>query len=283
MPGPRLALTAALVVASALALAACGSSDNKSSSTQASASGAAGGELFAQTSDSGTLTPIQGQSGVYDLTLSNAAPDVTQFTDRPVRKASTESLADFVASWDQRGFGQDPPNAALVLDQQPPASDTSVYELADPRLDKASGDVTYRATHVEGGTTALPQPDRNAATPAKFSQAHLFIDPGSTPTVDFFVQANSSNGRMELTLDSPFTVFVGAGQQEAVFAGGPGGGFVGGNAVSITGNGSIDVQVAGGNPPITGTARLPSGARVTAQVNSGATRPIQNGSFSVGP
>ena len=279
---PRLLLAAS---AAALVLAGCGG-DGDDDSTGASETPAEGGELFTQTAGAGTLAPVQGKNDVFTLTLSDASKDVTQFTDRPVRSATTESLEDFVNQWATRGFADDPPNAALVLDEESENADTSVFELAQPKYESTSGDVSYQATQIEGATAALPNPDADARPPSKFGQAHLFIDPGSTPTVDFFVQTRSQSGagggRVVLTLDAPFTVLVGSGTQEAVWAG-EGGGYIGGSAISVTGEGQIDVQVAGGSPPITGTANIPSGTTVSAQVANGATRPVKSGSFSLSP
>jgi hypothetical protein len=280
---PKL-LAMAVAAVSSLGVVACGDDDNEDGTATKSAS--PGGELFAQTGAGGALAPVKGQDDVYELTLTGVAPNVTEFTDRPVRQASAESLADFVESWEQRGFAQDPPNAALVLDQEAEDADTSVFELADPNYDEAAGELSYRATHVEGGTAALPEPDQDLVPPPKFGHAHLFIDPGTTPTVDFFVHIDGApqGEHTVLTLDSPFEVFVGPGTQEAVWAGGIGGGFIGGQVINLSyAEGEVDVQVAGGSPPITGTAKIPAGADVTVQVNDGATRKISSGSFSLSP
>ncbi|MGH2955445.1 MAG: hypothetical protein ACRDL6_00420 [Solirubrobacterales bacterium] len=280
MLSSRLMAIAAVMLAASLTLAACGDDDGEETSTAVEG----GGLLFAQTTGGGSLAPVQGQEDVFELTLTDPAPNVTSFTDRPTRRASTETLAEFVEQWAQRGFEDDPPNAALVVDAQPEEGDTAVFELADPRLDQGSGQVTYRATHVDEGTHALPIPDAEVLPPSNFGDAHLFIDPAATQTNDFFVRVDGgpSGGRTEITLDSQFSVFVGPGVQEATFAGGVGGGVIGGQRVRLVGSaGEIDVQVAGGSPPITGTAQIPSGANVTIEVNDGATQKISSGRFSV--
>jgi hypothetical protein len=279
----RLLLVLAIATSCSLVLTACGDDDGDGTTT--SASTAPGGELFTLTGSGGTLTPVQGQEDVFDLTLTGASPDVTKFTDRPVRQASSEPLADFVESWSSRGFAEDPPNAALVIDQQEENADTSVFELADPSYDQASGDVTYRATHIDGGTAALPNPDEDALPPDKFGQAHLFIDPGATPSIDFSLSVEGPPGRHDtiITLDSPFEVFVGPGEQAAEWlTPEPAGGILGGQIIQLGSSGDLGAQVTGGPPPITGTAKIPSGADVTIQIGDGAPKPIGNGRFSVG-
>jgi hypothetical protein len=279
---PRRLVVPAVVAICSLGLAACGDDNGDKPTTSA---GAPGGELFAQTGLGGTLTPIKGENDVYDLTLTGASPDVTQFTDRPVRKASSESLAAFVGSWQDRGFAQNPPNAALVIDQQSENADTSVFTLADPKYNEAAGELTYRATHVEGGTAALPHPDQHVLPPPKFGQAHLFVDPGSTPITDVLVVIDGApaDHNTVITLDSQFEVFVGPGEQSTEWQTlARSNGAVGGQAIRFEGNGEVGFQVTGAEPPITGSAQIASGSGVTMQVNGGTPQPVRNGRFSVG-
>lgn len=207
---------------------------------------------------------------------------MTSFTDRPARRASAESLAEFVEQWPQRGFEDDPPNAALVVDAQPEDGDTAIFEIANPRYDEASGQVTYRATQIDEGTAALPVGDKEALPPAKFGDAHLFIDPGSTPTTEFFLSVTGApnNSQTQITFDSQFTVAVGA--QEAAWAGPTLGGTVSGSSIKILGSaGTLDVFVGGGSPPISGSARVPSGANVTVEVGNSGPQKISSGRFSL--
>ena len=105
---------AAVITALSVLAAGCGGGDDEGSSDSTTAAAATGGDLFTQTTHTGSLQPISGQDDVFTLTLDQPSPDVTVFTDRPLRSASTESLQGFVSNWDTRGFSQDPPNAALV-------------------------------------------------------------------------------------------------------------------------------------------------------------------------
>ena len=283
-------LAAALLATGVIAIAGCGGDDDDDSTAASSTDGTAttgtassgGGELFSQTAHSGSLTPVKGQTDFFTLTLDDSV-DVTSFTDRPIRSAGTETVADFVDNWAARGFEQDPPNAALVLDQEPDNADTSIFTLANPTFDQASGAVTYEATHITGGTASLPT-DEHIDPPAKFGDTHLFIDPSGTSTVEFFIQANttSKTARLTITLDPQFSVVVGGGNQLEYSSGGGGGNLNGSNLIQMTGGGTLDLQVTGGAAPITGTATVPSGEKVTVTVGSGQPTPLPSGKFSIG-
>jgi hypothetical protein len=283
----RRILIPALLAVAVLAIGGCGGGDDEDSGDSTTAGAQTGGDLFTQTTHKGTLSPIAGKDDVFELTFAEPSPDVTVFTDRPARSASTEPLADFVGLWDQRGFGQDPPNAALVLDQEPDDTDTAVFTLADPSYDQASGAVTYTATHVNGGSSSLPS-DEHIDPPPNFGDAHLFIDPSGTG--DQHAMAVDVNGAREgihtqVTFDSPWTIFVGAGEQGASWLVGPdpGGGFTTTSVVNLTSAGSVQFELEGGTGAITGTARVPSGTTVGIQVDDNPEQTIKNGTFSLSP
>jgi hypothetical protein len=266
-------------VLSILAIAGCGDDDDSGDEQAAPA----GGELFTQTTRGGTLEPLGDDT--FTLTLDDPAPDVTAFADRPVRSADTEPLADFVASWSQRGFDQDPPNAALVIDEQPEDTDTTIFTLADPRYDQSSGSVSYMATHIGGGSSSLPS-DGDVDPPPSFGDAHLFIDPSTAGELhNFELDLNGRQGRhVKLTFDSPWTVTFAGDQQEVSYEVGPdvGGGELLASEVDLTSSGSVTFGIGGGTGPITGTATIPSGAGVTVSIDDGPDQPLKNGSFSLG-
>jgi hypothetical protein len=284
--GPVAALMAAAI---AIAVAGCGGGDEGGSSDSvASSSPPPGGELFTQNTHTGSLQPIPGMDDVFTLTLDQPAPDVTVFTDRPVRSASTESLAGFVDQWDQRGFAQDPPNAALVLDQEPDNSDTAIFKLADPSYDSAGGTVSYTATHVTGGTSSLPS-DEHVDPPPTFGDAHLFIDPsggGDEHAIAVDVNGARQGAKTDITFNSPWTIFIGTGNDQGVgYLVGPnaGGGTLTPNEAILTSSGGDEFALQGGTGAITGTARIPPGATVGIQVDDNAEQTIKSGSFSLAP
>jgi hypothetical protein len=242
-----------------------------------------GGELFSQTSHGGTLEPVAGEDEVFTLTLTDPAPTVTAFTDRPVRSADAEPLDEFVSSWAGRGFEDDPPNAALVLDQEPDDADTAVFTLSDPSL-STGGAVSYTATRIEEGSSGLPL-HTAADLPSQFGDAHLFIDPsGGGGTQELAVDAmGNPNRHVRLTFNPPWTVVLGAGEQGAAYLVGPnpGGGTVEPSFVDLFSVGSVEFALSGGTCPITGTAQVPSGGRAQVQVGNGPEQPIRNGAFSI--
>jgi hypothetical protein len=272
----------------AVSMTGCGGGDSDNgSSTTAGASTSPGGDLFTQTSHTGSLKPIAGQNDVFTLTLDRPSPDVTVFTDRPVRSASTEALPGFVQNWDERGFNQDPPNAALVLDQEPDNADTAIFELTHPVLDNSSGAVSYTAKHVNGGTSSLPS-DEHIDPPPAFGDAHLFIDPsggGDQHAMAVDVHGGSQGAKTDVTFSSPWTLVLGSGEEGASYLVGPnvGGGFFTSSEVNMTSAGGVQFTLQGGTGAITGTARIPPGATVGIQVDDNPEQTIKNGSFSLAP
>lgn len=278
-------MAAVITVLSVLA-SGCGGDDNGSNDGQ---SGAAptGGDLFTQNTHTGSLQPIPGKSDVFTLTLDQPAPDVTVFTDRPVRSASTEPLAGFVDQWAERGFAKDPPNAALVLDQEPDNADTAIFKLADPSYDQATGTVSYTASHVNGGTSSLPS-DEHIDPPPTFGDAHLFIDPsgsGDQHAMAIDVNGGSQGEKTQVNFSSPWAIVLGTPDEGASYVVGPnvGGGFFTSSEVSMTSAGGAQFTLQGGTGAITGTATIPRGATVGIQVDDNPEQTIKSGSFSLAP
>jgi hypothetical protein len=281
----RLLWTPSLLVIVVLAIAGCGGGDDNGSSGEAAAQ--PGGDLFTQTTHKGTLAPIVGKNDVFTLTFTAASPDVTVFTDRPVRSASTEDLPNFVDLWDERGFGQDPPNAALVLDQEPDNADTAIFTLADPSYDQASGAISYTATHVNGGTSSLPS-DEHVDPPPSFGDAHLFIDAsgaGDQHSMALDVNGAPQGAHTQVTFDSPWTIILGPGEQGTTWVVGPnpGGGFAESSLMNLTSSGGTQFTLQGGTGAITGTATIPKGATVGLQVDDNPEQTIKAGNFSLSP
>lgn len=133
--------------------------------------------LFVQQASSGTLERTG--KGVYRLTLRDVAPSVASFTDRPSRKAASESSAVFVSKWAGRGFAKDAPNAALVLDGEPKSHDLAMLTLSRPRYDAKTRTFTYVARPLRGtpgGSLKDFAARRDPLRELRFGAASLFID-----------------------------------------------------------------------------------------------------------
>jgi hypothetical protein len=283
----RYAAGMAAVITVLSVLAGCGSGDDNGSGNDATTAASPGGDLFTQNTHTGSLKPVQGQNDVFTLTLDQPSPDVTVFTDRPVRSASTQPVEGFVDSWDSRGFNDDPPNAALVLDQQPDNADTAVFELSHPKFDQRSGAVTYVAKHVNGGTSSLPS-DEHIDPPPSFGDAHLFIDPsggGDVHAMAVDVNGAPQGAHTAVNFNSPWSIVVGPGEQGTSWVVGPnpGGGFATDTGVNLTSSGGVQFTLEGGTGAITGTATIPKGTTVGIQVDDNPEQTIKAGSFSLSP
>lgn len=166
-------------------LGSCGSSGGSSGSdgskepggsttTVASATAPAGGDLFVVTATGGTLADDS-------LSLTGVTTAVTEFADRPVRSSGEQQLAAFVDGWADQGFVDDPPNAALAT-RGDDGLTTTVVELGQPVAD---GDaVTFPVTRVDAGEATgalsrLPSSDQ----PDDLVEPALFIDAGSSGTL----------------------------------------------------------------------------------------------------
>jgi hypothetical protein len=168
----------------------------------ARASAVGGSDLFVRTADGGTLRPIPGRKSTYRLALKGLGGPVTVFTDRPQRKAGSESTAQFVRRWRSRGFSAAPPNAALVLAHGKRRQDVKVFELSRPRLRK--GILTFTARDLgRSSTKALAGFGKRAdkVLPRRFTRASLFIDPSdNTPQVMEFKYTYVGNSSDDASL-----------------------------------------------------------------------------------
>lgn len=156
----RKALTLSAIGATALAFAGCNSTKSSSS------------VLFVQSTEAGSLTPVDGKKGTYTLELSKPNPHVTWFKDRPERTAGTMSTDQFLGLWGQGkdSFETDPPNAALAVASEP--LKTMVFELSDPVAEKDSKTVQYTATLISDPYTMT----EGIKKTHDFGFASLFID-----------------------------------------------------------------------------------------------------------
>jgi hypothetical protein len=135
--------------------------------------------LFVQSFGDGTITPKPGEDGAYTITLEHGLGQTLYFGDRPSRDVGTVPTGRFLQGL---GFSDDnPPNAALVVDDGAGGTEIAVVELTSPTYDEASRTATYDVKVLEAWeeSTELGLTDAPADLadlPASFGAAHLFID-----------------------------------------------------------------------------------------------------------
>lgn len=162
---------------------------------------AKGSLLYVQETAGGSIEPLG--AGAYRLRLTGVSPRVTTFTDRPRRRAGRQGLEGFVGSWKANGFAADPPNAALVLDHAPASRDVALLTLSHPHYDRARQTLTYRATPLHGGDTALASFARRAdpVRAGDLGAASLFVDDGGAlSNVTFNVSGEATTNTVQFLL-----------------------------------------------------------------------------------
>jgi microcystin-dependent protein len=172
-----LASGAAPVAASAAAPLASSSAATLASSAAPLPRGDA--LLFVVQADGGTLQPVRGSRGQFELTLRGVPKHALWFSDRPARDTGSVALSRLTGSaWRALGFRADPPNAVVALSSGRRGADTIALELTRPRLGTRS--LRFRARILRHLSTGLahhaPRIDR--ALPRRFDAASLFIDNG---------------------------------------------------------------------------------------------------------
>jgi hypothetical protein len=255
----------------------------------------AAGDLFVLTAANGTLERVPGRSREFELVLRQPARDVTMFTDRPARRAGEQPLGRFVRRWGRLGFGEVPPNAALVLADAPSSRDVVVVELSRPRLGAGGRTLAFRAEVLTGSPRGLlreyaRRADRRVAD--RFGRVSLFIDPSgqevgltfnfSNIPTDDLVSIEFSNGLVDTTSDSatalnvmtdaPATLVVRANV------------FILGAAGNSPVNGSVQIgiNVLAAAKSVIGTANIPAGTSASVTVGStNRTFPVSNGRLSI--
>jgi hypothetical protein len=251
-----------------------------------------GGDLFVLTAAGGQLERVPGRSGVFELTLRRPARDVTFFTDRPARRAGELPLGRFVRRWRQLGFGDVPPNAALVLADAPNNRDVLVVELSRPRLVAGGRRLGFRAVALRGNPGDELREFRRKAdrrVGSRLGRVSLFVDPsGQNVRLNFQVGGVPASG-------DPFSIAftiasVDRGTPVNVNQTGPASFVLSENNFSLfaTGGSSVNAGVQlGVDVPSTatsvgGAAIVPSGASASVTVAStNKTFPIPNGPFSI--
>lgn len=192
-------LPAALILILAILVAGCSSGTTGAVRGTTAATESATSEigwLFVLDASSGAASTAA--DGSIELVLDKVDGGVTTFSDRPQRSAAHESPADFVGSWADRGFDEDPPNAALVLGDET----VVVLTLSDPRWDEGSKRLAFAATELEPGTrTVAGRAGGGISTlPATFAGSSLFVDASAavTPVTVMFDYSGSSQAIIDV-------------------------------------------------------------------------------------
>src|SRR5262245_28445013 len=135
--------------------------------------------LFVQSFEGGSIAPKAGEAGTYTVTLEHGLGQTLYFGDRPSRDVGAVPTAQFL---ERLGFPADnPPNAALVVDDGTGETEIAVVELTNPLVDPTGPAGIYDVKTLEAweDTTELglsASPAGLSAVPASFGAAHLFID-----------------------------------------------------------------------------------------------------------
>jgi hypothetical protein len=134
--------------------------------------------LFVQTAASGNFEAATDGVDRVLLTLEGVPARTTYFADRPSRAAGAIPTETFLA---EIGFGDDPPNAALVT-QTGDGQVVVLLELLSGRLEDGPGGLRllYETRPLDGdpgGALTTFAPRQSPGTlPAEFGEASLFID-----------------------------------------------------------------------------------------------------------
>lgn len=178
-----LVLTAAACSGSTDTTDEAGSADTSPPDTAATADPAAATGpqwLFVLDATGGTSST---DGDTTTLTLTGVEDDVVAFTDRPDREVSTETPGEFVERWDERGFADVAPNAALDLGND----DIVVVEITDPTWDADTSTLTVAATVLDPDTTASGHTATTGDLPASFGAVSLFVDAAGSPSLPTIV------------------------------------------------------------------------------------------------
>lgn len=167
--------------------------------------------LFTASGASGRFKKLSANR--YKIVLRGIDELLTWFTDRPERDAGSISFDSLISQWDS-GFGEIPPNSALVFKDKDGVRDTVVFEQSKPRYNSEKKKLTFNAKihdqkKLDSVTGALydEAQDADGEFTKTFSDPSLFIDNwfskdtsvnfinNSDSTLEFFkIEFNSVDG-----------------------------------------------------------------------------------------
>ncbi len=137
--------------------------------------------LLVQTATGSTLAPVEESSAegaTHELVLTGSPDQIIYFADRPNREVGTLPTADVIEEFNAQG--DNPPNAALVVQTVDGSEEIYVVELLSGAADAETGDVTYQVALLadySGLDVALEsEPITDVTESLEFESSNLFID-----------------------------------------------------------------------------------------------------------
>jgi hypothetical protein len=130
--------------------------------------------LFIQHAQSGSVSEINATTST--LELSDVSDKTIMFSDRPDRIVASIDTTDFIGNWSTGpdSFAADPPNAALVVDDEvEQRQELAVIELYNPEYDSEANTLRYEISAENATATTTTSID----LPSEFGQSTLVIDP----------------------------------------------------------------------------------------------------------
>jgi len=170
----------AALASTALLLGACGNDESAAPSTTAAA--AADGQLHWEAVALAESAEVVSDSDGTVLRLDGVDPEVTAFTDRPDRLAGPLAVHDLLALWSSGVFRDDPPNAALVLDDT-----VLAVELQGAVYDSTTDTLWFGMDPLPDPAGAAP--DLSQIVNRPYGPAQLFIDGFPSPVDNQVVQS----------------------------------------------------------------------------------------------
>lgn len=136
--------------------------------------------LFSLHGQSGSIRKSKNGKDSYTIKIKDASDRVTWFTDMPDRQAGSESVQEFIDSW-ETGFPDGVnPNAALEFDDKQGNSDVVVFEMDRPVYSAKRDTLKFRAKinddQVLDGALESYSVLADDEFAKNFSSASLFID-----------------------------------------------------------------------------------------------------------
>jgi hypothetical protein len=166
---------------------ASGANDNTAAATANANATATGNNnmtgakfLFIQRAQSGSVSEVNATTST--LELSDVSDKTILFSDRPDRIVSSVNTTNFIGNWSTGpdSFAVDPPNAALVLDDEEQRQEIAVIELYNPEYDSGANTLKYDiSTANASATTTTTATTTSIDLPSEFGQSTLVIDSDS--------------------------------------------------------------------------------------------------------
>jgi hypothetical protein len=161
-----------------------------------------GSTLFVQSFQGGSATG-GAATDEFTVNLEGGLGQTIYFSDRPQRLVGTLPTEEFLAKLGF--FPENPPNAALIVEQEDGDSVFAVVELFNPAYDTEQANLTYDVKVLDEWTSIDMQFQHGAAdfegSSAAFGTAHLLID-GVADCPDATMECIGPNGDVVGTIDN---------------------------------------------------------------------------------